>query len=201
MNTLFWSFMFRVSLMLKRLVKKNRLVYVKLRRLYMWYLKKRLGLKSVGKDCWISSRVNLIHPSVVIGDFSFVARNATIYPNVSIGRFCLIAPNVSILGGDHRFNLVGSPMCFSGREDIKETIIGEDVWVGANSILLHGICIGEGAIIAAGSVVTKDVKAYSIVGGNPAKHIRYRFSNVSDQMKHSESLKHIHDLGELVNEL
>ena len=57
----------------------------------------------------------------------------------------------------------------------KKTIIGHDVWVGYRAIILPGIVVGDGAIIGAGSIVTKDVAPYSLVGGNPAKHIRYRF--------------------------
>ena len=55
-------------------------------------------------------------------------------------------------------------------------VIGNDVWVGMNVIIMRGVTIGDGAVIAAGSVVTADVEPYSIAGGIPAKHIRYRFS-------------------------
>lgn len=65
---------------------------------------------------------------------------------------------------------MGHPSC---KGDI---IIGNDVWIGAKSTIMSGIKIGDGAIVAAGSVVTKDVEPYSLVGGNPAKHIKYRFT-------------------------
>jgi hypothetical protein len=60
----------------------------------------------------------------------------------------------------------------SGKGDI---IIGNDVWIGAKSTIMSGVKIGHGAIVAAGAVVTKDVQPYSVVGGNPAKHIKFRF--------------------------
>ena len=94
-----------------------------------------------------------------------------------------------LLGGDHRFDVVGVPMRFTGRDGLEElqTIIEDDVWVGHGATIMAGVKIGRGAIIAAGSVVTKDVPAYAIVGGIPAKLIRLRF-NEQQQKQHNEAL-------------
>lgn len=110
--------------------------------------------------------------------------------NLVIGKFCSIASNVTIfLGGNHRTDWVTTyPFGYIyslefGGEPSPETIysngntcIGNDVWIGQNVIIMSGINIGNGACIAAGSVVTKDVKDFEIVGGNPARLIRIRFN-------------------------
>ena len=100
------------------------------------------------------------------GLYSYVGPNCLIYPHVKIGNFTMLANNVAIIGGDHNYHKPGVPIIFSGREIIRPTIIGDDVWIGAYSVIMAGVKIGNGAIIAAGSVVTKDVLPYSIVGGN-----------------------------------
>jgi acetyltransferase-like isoleucine patch superfamily enzyme len=99
----------------------------------------------------------------------------------------MLAGSVAIVGGDHVMNSVDVPMIFAGREVSKKVEIGDDVWIGHGAIILHGVNIGNGANVAAGSVVTKDVAPYTIVGGVPAKLIRYRFDE--NQIKlHQEML-------------
>ncbi len=119
----------------------------------------------------------LISSDLVAGEYSFIGSNCTIPPKVTIGKYTMLAPNVSILGGDHIFEDPKTPIIFSGRPIMKSTKIGEDVWIGANTLIMAGITVGNGAIIAAGSIVTKDVPEYSIYGGNPAKLIRMRFND------------------------
>ncbi|MFL6466528.1 MAG: CatB-related O-acetyltransferase [Pyrinomonadaceae bacterium] len=105
-----------------------------------------------------------------------------------IGKFCSIAAEVMIiLGGEHRldwvttypFNVVFERASqFTGHPAAKGDInIGNDVWIGTRSTILSGVKIGDGAVIAAGSLVTRSVDPYSIVGGNPARHIRFRFDS------------------------
>ena len=101
-----------------------------------------------------------------------------------IGSYCSIANDVKfLLGGEHQINSISTypfKVKFFGKS--KEAgskgniIVNDDVWIGENAIICSGVTIGQGAIIAAGAVVTKNVDSYSIVGGNPAKHIKYRFS-------------------------
>ncbi len=86
----------------------------------------------------------------------------------------MMAPEVLILGGNHRFDRVDIPMMFQGNVEYGPVEIGNDVWIGSRVIILPGLKIGEGSIIGAGSVVTKDVMPYSIVAGNPAKLIKMR---------------------------
>jgi len=107
--------------------------------------------------------------------------------NLIIGKYCSIADGVSImLGGNHRVDWVTTFPLGSFFSDIVSTeghpsskgdvIIGNDVWIGQNSFILSGVKIGNGAVIGACSVVTKDVPDYGIVAGNPAKLVKMRFS-------------------------
>lgn len=110
--------------------------------------------------------------------------------NCEIGSFTSIANGVVIGGGMHPLTWVSmSPVFYKGRDSVrakfasferepaKMTIVGHDVWIGRNALIKQGVSIGTGAVIGMGSVVTKDVLPYSIVGGNPARLIRYRFSD------------------------
>ncbi|MGG3569451.1 Vat family streptogramin A O-acetyltransferase [Priestia megaterium] len=142
-------------------------------------------------------------PNIIVGDYSYYdARNGESFEDqvlyhydffgdrLVIGKFCAIAPGVTFImnGANHRmdgistypFNIFGegwekhTPMLnqlpFKG-----DTIIGNDVWVGMDTVIMPGINIGDGAIVAAKSVITKDVEPYTIVGGNPAQKIKERF--------------------------
>ncbi len=98
----------------------------------------------------------------------------------------IFGPNVTIITGDHRIDVPDKPMLFVTEklpENDQDVVIEEDVWIGANSIILKGVTVGTGSVIAAGAVVTKDVPPYAIVGGNPAKVIRYRFEDKNKQTK------------------
>lgn len=93
----------------------------------------------------------------------------------------MFGPNVTIRGGNHRTDLVGRYMITVKDveklpENDKDVIIEDDVWVGCNVTILKGVIISKGTIVAAGSVVTKSFPPYSIIGGNPAKLIKMRFS-------------------------
>lgn len=124
-----------------------------------------------------------------IASYTYVQKRSTIV-NAKIGKFCSIASNVSIGPGVHKldgistypaFYLKNTPLLkvFSDTdvfESSKKTTIGHDVWIGEKAIVLDGVSVGTGAVIAAGAVVTKNVMPYAIVGGVPARLIKYRFS-------------------------
>lgn len=133
-----------------------------------------------------------ISGNIQIGDFCSINGPNTFlvgnHSEIRIGNFCSIARNVQIQGIYHNYNRVTTYSVikslfneYDKNEFInKGTIcIEDDVWIGANSVILSGIRIGRGSIIAAGSIVTKDVEPYSIVAGNPSKLIRKRFSDES----------------------
>jgi acetyltransferase-like isoleucine patch superfamily enzyme len=116
-----------------------------------------------------------ISKDLVMEGSGYIGKGASICPNVIIGKYTILATEVSVVGGDHNFNKLGTPVVHSGRPNLKKTTIGNDVWIGHRVIIMAGVDIGDGAIIAAGSVVTKSVDACSIVAGVPAKHMKYRF--------------------------
>jgi len=111
--------------------------------------------------------------------------------NLEIGAFCSIAGNVSLyLGGNHNVNWITTYPFGHVYKDVfnkhsgvghpkpsEGIIIGNDVWLGADSNIMNGVVIGDGSIVAANSHVVKNIEPYSIVGGNPAKHICYRFDD------------------------
>lgn len=124
---------------------------------------------------------------VEIGDFTYGQINAQTYEcensRLKIGKLCSVAANVQfILGGEHNTRTFSSypfQENFFGSVDTTskgEIIVGDDVWIGNNVTVLSGVTIGQGAVIAAGAVVTKNIPPYAIVGGVPAKIIRFRFS-------------------------
>ena len=111
---------------------------------------------------------------IQIGDNFFAGSQCHIACHAEIGRDVMLASFVALVGGDHKFENISVPMISSGRDEIKPITIGDNVWIGHAAIILHGVSIGSGAIVAAGAVVTKDVPENAIVGGNPARLIRYK---------------------------
>lgn len=95
------------------------------------------------------------------------------HSKIIFGDNVLVGPGVKMFCGNHGTKLCDIPMVYQERCE-KNIVIGNNVWIGANSILVSGVKINDGAIIAAGSVVTKEVPANTIVGGNPAKIIKSR---------------------------
>ena len=150
----------------------------------------------LGENVVILDRASLTN--VCIESFSYVGCDSILF-NVEVGKFCSVGPNVKIGLARHpsrtfvssypAFNSncnEGCPLSF--RDDkvfddtAQKTCVGNDVWIGSNAIIPGGIRIGTGAIVAAGSVVVKDVPPYAVVGGNPANVIRLRFSDEQIEM-------------------
>lgn len=103
---------------------------------------------------------------VKIGDNSFINRSSKIFCKdmVHIGKRCAISWDVTIMDNDFHY--------INTNDNSKPIYIGDDVWIGCHSLILKGVHIGDGAVVAAGSVVTKDVPPCSVVGGNPAKVVK-----------------------------
>ena len=133
---------------------------------------------------------------IVIGDNTYIGKYCTVQADALIGNQVLIANNVGLIGRyDHDFSIVGKTIKESpriGDNDYrfkgsgKRIVIEDDVWIGFGSIVMTGVAIGRGSIIAAGSVVAHDVAPYSIVGGIPAKKIGHRFD--FEQIQQHEAL-------------
>lgn len=129
-------------------------------------------IDSCGKSVDIEKNAKF-SPHIKIGHHSGLGINSLIQENVEIGNYVMMGPNVSIYTKNHKTSLE-KPMIFQGFEEAKKVIIKDDVWIGSNVIILPGVTIESGAIIGAGSVVTKDVLKNTIVAGSPAKVIKER---------------------------
>jgi acetyltransferase-like isoleucine patch superfamily enzyme len=110
---------------------------------------------------------------ISIGDNCQINENVYIQSAI-IGSYVLIAQNVAIIAVSHNFDAIDIPIRKQGSTKPNPVIINDNVWLGRNVIVMPGIVIGEGAIVGAGAVVTKDVPPFAIVGGVPAKIIKYR---------------------------
>ncbi len=128
---------------------------------------------------------------VELGDYSYIVNDSDVI-YTRIGKFCSIAAHVRINPGDHSMGRISqhhftyrASAYFEGADDdadffdwrrARPVVIGHDVWIGHGAIVLAGRRVGNGAVVGAGSVVTKDVPAYTIVAGNPARPLRHRFT-------------------------
>jgi maltose O-acetyltransferase len=109
-----------------------------------------------------------------IGDHSGIGVNCQVVGPITIGRDVMMGPDVIILTQNHETRDLSRPMRGQGALPRKPVVIHDDVWIGTRVIILPGVTIGRGAIIGAGAVVTRDVPPFAIVGGNPARVIKYR---------------------------
>ena len=163
----------------------------------------KFPLESHNRLCFLKNIVT--RPNIIVGDYTYYDDFEDVHnfeKNVKyhfdfigdkliIGKFCMIASGVTFImnGANHPMDgITAYPFYIFGNGWEKatpqsgelpykgDTVIGNDVWIGSNATIMPGVHIGDGAIIATNSTVTKDVAPYSIVGGNPAKVLRKRFS-------------------------
>ena len=150
---------------------------------------------TIGEDSFISNsrlerhvqinRRNIID-GVTIGQYSYTGANTTL-KSATVGTFCSLSWNISATGNYHDcLKLTAHPIAQlvsfgfvdeSEEHDKRIIHIGNDVWIGANACIMPGVTVGDGAVIGAGAIVTKDVPPFAVVAGNPAKVIKYRFSD------------------------
>ncbi len=144
-----------------------------------WFYKKwradlaRVYCAYVGDNVNIEPHVSFNH-ALRIGDNSGIGERSEIYGDVRIGNDVMMGTNCIIYSRNHRFDRLDIPMWKQGFSEVKPVIIEDDVWIGGRVTILPGVHVNVGVVIGAGSVVTKDVPAYAVVAGNPAKVIRYR---------------------------
>jgi len=160
--------------------------HIFLRRVRRKWMHSRYGLKYAHPTSSLTPGSS-IAKDAHIDEYAYIGPGCIVQQGVSIGKYTMLANNVMIVGGDHNFRNCDFPIIFSGREKRKKTKIGVDCWIGAGSIIMAGVTIGDGAIIAAGSIVTKDIPPYSIYGGNPARFIKTRF-DPEDEIKYKEMI-------------
>ena len=148
-------------------------------RFFMLYWKyKNFALLSEGVNCkykWLSS--SIVYPEKIeLFDYVQIGPHALLdgRGGIKIGTGTILAPNVTVYSANHNYDDDLQALPFDDKVLAKAVVVGNYVWIGAHSIILPGVTIGDGAIVAAGSVVTKNVPAGALVGGNPAKVIKFR---------------------------
>lgn len=159
---------------------------------------KRLLLRKdyfCGKDVYLTNvelhhKCNIAYGADIsnssIGKFTSIGRRTTVR-NSLIGNFCSISYNVTIGANGHPIDRVSGSAAFyqskfglvdfGEKIDSKGTIVGHSVWIGCNAVIMEGVQIGNGAVVGAGAIVTKNVKPYEVVAGIPAVHLKYRFTD------------------------
>lgn len=175
------------SFKLKKFIRSFGSVYSFLRSCRANYRRFLYGLKFVDSRAYLAGGSS-ISKDFRLGAYSYIGPGASIAPGVKAGNYVMFGPRVLVVGKDHLFDKPGVPTIFSGRPPAAVTVIEDDVWVGAGSVIIAGVRIGRGAIVAAGAVVTRNVPEYSIVGGVPAKVIGSRFDE-SQRLIHDEMLR------------
>jgi acetyltransferase-like isoleucine patch superfamily enzyme len=111
-----------------------------------------------------------------LGSYNYIAGGTGMY-NVTMGSYCSIGPRCLFGGMEHDYKWYSTSARLNhNQKGVAETIIGNDVWIGANCIIKAGVKIGDGAVVGANSLVTKDVEPFAIVYGSPAAFVRFRFS-------------------------
>ncbi len=129
-------------------------------------------LKKCGKKPRVKSGAE-ISPNATLGNYSELGTRCMIQANVHIGDNVIMGPDIKIYSRNHKYDNLDIPIQEQGK-NYYNTFIGNDVWIGANVIVTAGVKIGNHVIVGAGSVVTKDITDYAIVGGVPSKIIKYR---------------------------
>lgn len=149
--------------------------------------------ESHGRFFWFDPAGTYSFDTISVGDDVFLGLRPTLMASQSricIGSKVMFGPGVVIIAGDHNTSVVGQFMYdvhTKQPNNDKDVIIEDDVWIGARAVILKGVRVGRGSIIAAGAVVVRDVPPYAIVAGVPASVVKYRW-DVETILRHEKSL-------------
>jgi len=131
-----------------------------------------LFLEKCGKKITVKHNAD-ISPHIEIGDYSELGTRCMIQSHIKIGNNVIMGPDVKIYSRNHKYSSLIIPIQFQGKIQ-KYTKVGNDVWLGANVVILPGVEIGDHVIIGAGSIVTNNIPDWAVAAGNPAKVIKLR---------------------------
>jgi len=178
---------------MKRIINLLLLIPRVWRRIRMILKKPLFG--SYGKNFLFDPDGDYSYNTIHVGNDVFLGVKPSLIASrsfIKIGNKVMFGPEVAIRGGNHRTDIVGRFMkditdIEKRPQDDKGVTIEDDVWIGTRAIILHGVVISRGAIVAAGSVVSKNVPPYAIVGGVPAKTLRFRW-DIDTILSHEQTL-------------
>lgn len=145
----------------------------------------RLMLAHCGKQVNIEKGA-VFSPKVSLGDYSGIGIGARIYGSCHIGDHVIMGANVTIISRNHAFARTDIPMRYQGFEAERPVTIGDDVWIGDRVIILPGVHVGNGCILGAGAVVTKDIPDFSVAVGVPARVVKRRGKESERERRRSE---------------
>lgn len=167
---------------------------------YSWRIEQKRRFQKIGKGVYIDRHCHFTNESISIGNDVYIGKYCIFQSTKSkiiIGSHVMFGPGVSIHGGNHRTDLVGRYMkSIQLKEKLpendKDVIISDDVWIGANAIILTGVTIGQGSIIGAGSIVSKSVPDYTVLVGNKPQRTyeRWDSQNIDKHLKLIEKSLH-----------
>ncbi len=159
-----------------------------IKKIKLYFLKKKLGILNKNIDITVNSTFGN-HENIIWNDNIYIGSNAYIWAigGLEICENVIIGPRVTIHTSNHKFENA-TMLPYDGYSYLKKVTIERNVWIGDNVLIVPGVTIGEGSIVAMGSVVTKDVPKYSIIGGNPATIIKQR--DMEDYKKLDQNKMH-----------
>jgi len=160
-------------------------IFISMKRVIWYFIKKyqKSQFKMYGQPVWFGNNCTFTYKNISLGNFVSIGSGACLqstHGEIIIGNHVMFGPGVHIHGGNHNINVVGQYMDqIQNKENGSDgkVIIGDDVWVGACAIILKGVTIGEGSIIGAGSIVTKDIPPYSVYTGAPSCKLKPRWDD------------------------
>lgn len=160
----------------------------------------RYKFSEVGSDFYCGSNLHVYGKNIKIGNRVFFGHSCHFgVHDTTIGNNVMFAPKVALIGDDHNFLEVGIKIIDTGMTQDKfvdkkrlykqrAIVIEDDVWIGYGAIIMAGVTIGEGSVIAASAIVTKDVEPYAIYLGQPAKKYKDRFKTLDEKIAHSKQI-------------
>lgn len=161
----------------------------------LWEPVYKYSMKHCGRDVYLRPMSSDLKGlwNLSIGDGSSIPKGSVFYCTeapLNIGKKVIFGPNPTIITGNHRIDVIGRFIMDSNDklpENDAPVTVEDDVWTGANITILKGVTIGRGSVIAAGAIVTKSCPPYSIIGGVPAKVLKYRFT-IEETLQHEAIL-------------
>lgn len=162
-----------------------------LRRLYSFWLQQRYDISPIGEMFQWGYGWKMRRGMLKTGHFTFLGAGAEIFYPTILGDLTMVSAEVAFIGNAHDPYVPATPLRLADlRPQVMRTltIVESEVLIGQRSILTAGITIGRGAVVAAGSVVTRDIPAYVIAGGVPARVLKPRFSSPEELRRHQEAL-------------